>query len=644
MNFSIAKRRMYRDPKNADLGLPKPPKSCPPKSWHGVSLPCLRPAGCGGPAAAPGCLRAELPTVGPLCAGGGRSWPWPGERERPRWFTVSTSGLVALVCWVRGRGWERNPRRRGAMAGGLGPSLGPRLGAGGHFSGRRRGRVPCAGGGPRLGPRLARAKPPAPRASTEPLVGLGRVRLRHCQSLALRACGACPASVRRWRSVGVLHLDSTCWRWPGRNKASPPPVWSGGAEEEGGQRGRGWPPKKKLCVAGGDGGGPGAAGGAVRRARAAGGPAAGAQGVGHAARGGPAATGVRTGPAVAARGPAAGGRPALGPVGTAGWLGPAHAGKLGGGGGGGAARGPARRAIQGGPSGRRRREGRPARGGRFGPGRAGGGHGGDEGGAREGPWAWDLHAGRWEARAMGPDPGLAPGRHAGRWEGRAGHPRPGASEARPTAPDLHASGFDRNGRRHEGRWQERASVAYDLPNRPLGGGQPQDGRRRCGAPNEVKMHAGGWEARARVAHEREHPKPSGASCAGLWEDRARYGKEAPAPPREFGRAGRWEARAEWVGARRGTPQQEAARAAARARGEADWETTQPILGNTPASNLPNSAGGRGREPPREAARRKAKEADAVRGPRQTLPEGGTGGWLGRIADHGTHRPPLRMGT
>lgn len=279
-----------------------------------------------------------------------------------------------------------------------------------------------------------------------------------------------------------------------------------------------------------------------------------------------------------------------------------------------------------------------------GPDARGGGHGGDEGGAREGPWAWDLHAGRWEARAMGPDPGLAPGRHAGRWEGRAGHPRPGASEARPTAPDLHASGFDRNGRRHEGRWQERASVAYDLPNRPLGGGQPQDGRRRCGAPNEVKMHAGGWEARARVAHEREHPKPSGASCAGLWEDRARYGKEAPAPPREFGRAGRWEARAEWVGARRGTPQQEAARAAARARGEADWETTQPILGNTPASNLPNSAGGRGREPPREAARRKAKEADAVRGPRQTLPEGGTGGWLGRIADHGTHRPPLRMGT
>lgn len=132
MNFSIAKRRsMYRDPKNADLGLPKPPKSCPPKSWHGVSLPCLRPAGCGGPAAAPGCLRAELPTVGPPCAGGGRSWPWPGERERPRWFTVSTSGLAALVCWVRGRGWERNPRRRGAMAGGLGPSLGPRLGAGG---------------------------------------------------------------------------------------------------------------------------------------------------------------------------------------------------------------------------------------------------------------------------------------------------------------------------------------------------------------------------------------------------------------------------------------------------------------------------------------------------------------------------------
>merc|ERR1711903_362146 len=125
------------------------------------------------------------------------------------------------------------------------------------------------------------------------------------------------------------------------------------------------------------------------------------------------------------------------------------------------------------------------------------------------------------------------------------------------------------------------------------------------------MHAGGWEARARAAHEQEHPQPSGGQCEG-----------------------RWEARAEWVGTRRGTPQQEAARAAARARGEADWETTQPILGNTPASNLPNSAGGRGREPPREAARRKAEEADAVRGPRQTLPEGGTGGWLGRIADHG----------
>ena len=247
--------------------------------------------------------------------------------------------------------------------------------------------------------------------------------------------------------------------------------------------------------------------------------------------------------------------------------------------------------------------------------------------------ACDLHAGRWEARAGAPEPGLAPARHAGRWEARAGLPRPGGSEARPPAADLHASGFDRDGRRREGRWQARAAFAYDLPNRPFGGGLPRDGRRRCGAPDEVRTHAGGWEARARAAHEREHPQPSGGQCEGLWKGRAAYGREAPPPAREFGRAGRWEARAGWASARRGTPQAEAARAAARARGETDWEAAQPALGQRPAANLP------GRELPRDAARRKAAEAAAAGRP--PPPEGGTGGWLGRIADHGTFRPPLR---
>ena len=264
---------------------------------------------------------------------------------------------------------------------------------------------------------------------------------------------------------------------------------------------------------------------------------------------------------------------------------------------------------------------------------AGGARHGEEEEVGGGVWACDLHAGRWEARAGAPETGLAPARHAGRWEARAGLPRPGGSEARPTAADLHASGFDRDGRRRQGRWQERAAFAYDLPNRPFGGGLPQDGRRRCGAPDEVRMHAGGWEARARAAHEREHPQPSGGQCEGLWEGRAAYGREAPPPAREFGRAGRWEARAEWASARRGTPQEEAARAAARARGEADWEAAQPALGQRPAANLP------GRELPRDAARRKAAEAAAFGRP--TLPEGGTGGWLGRIADHGTFHPPLR---
>ena len=121
------------------------------------------------------------------------------------------------------------------------------------------------------------------------------------------------------------------------------------------------------------------------------------------------------------------------------------------------------------------------------------------------------------------------------------------------------------------------------------------------------------------------------------EGRTAYGREAPSPKCEFGRAGRWEARAGWVGARPGTPQEEASRAVARSQGEGDWEVAQPALGWRPVANLP-------RELLHDAARRKAAEAAALG--RSTPPEGGTGGWLGRIADHATFHPhygPSQMG-